>query len=500
MKILTETYKEKISLTLICYDMLLISGSLREISYAQGITSYFYANQLRIFDYAKFAEPYKEKIRSNAESIAKEDGIEVEFIRKSSVRKEAIIAKKIKERGTHPGIVHIISAMETCTTFKPWHDKRTGRTFLKPDQSKCLHYYFYFIDEFLGLCYVRVPTWCPFRLQIYLNGHNILANELKQNDIAFTMIDNIFDSIADANKAQELSDNLSIEKIQRKLDEFAWRFCPVYKDYHLHYHWSIMQSEYATDIVFNRQADLQKIYSELVATAIHTVKPENIATFLGHKLDDRFQGEIGNNYNVRIEGSHIKHSMKDVSIKMYDKFSKILRIETTTNNVSLFKHYREVVHRDVTTSNQMAPLKKSIYSLPFLKDQLKAANKRYLEFIAAFDNKEVGRKMLEKITETKTVHNRNYRGFNFFSKFDLSVLFTIVRGEFTINGFRNKHLRNFFDFSSGKVSWLLRRLLVHGLIKKAHRSYKYYLTALGKEAIAAAQLVKEVILVPAFNF
>ena len=141
--------------------------------------------------------------------------------------------------------------METCTTFKPLHDKRTGRTFLKPDQSKCLHYYFYFIDEFLGLCYVRVPTWCPFRLQIYLNGHNILANELKQNDIAFTMIDNIFDSIADANKAQELSDNLSIEKIQRKLDEFAWRFCPVYKDYHLHYHWSIMQSEYATDIVFN---------------------------------------------------------------------------------------------------------------------------------------------------------------------------------------------------------------------------------------------------------
>ena len=153
-------------------------------------------------------------------------------------------------------------------------------------------------------------------------------------------------------------------------------------------------------------------------------------------------GEVGNNYNVRIEGSRIKHSMKDVSIKMYDKFSKILRIETTTNKVSLFKHYREVVHRDGTTSNQMAPLKKSIYSLLFLKDHLKAANRRYLEFISAFDNKEVGRKMLEKITETKTVQNRNYRGFNFFSKLDLSLLLAIVRGEFTINGFRNKHLRN----------------------------------------------------------
>ena len=500
MKILTETYKEKISLTLSCYDRLIITGSLPEISYAQGITSYFYANQLRIFDYAHFAEPYKEKIRLNAENIAKEHGIEIEFIRKSGTRKEAIIASKLKERGNHPGIVHIFSALETCKTFQPWHDKKTGHTFLRPDQSKCLHYYFYFIDEQLGLCYVRVPTWCPFRLQIYLNGHNILANELKQNSIPFTMIDNAFDSIANADKAQELSDNLNIEKIHRKLDEFAWRYCPVYQDLHLHYHWSIIQSEYATDIVFMHQSDLQKIYGELIATAIHTVKPENIATFLGHKLDDRFQGEIGNNYNVRIEGSRIKHSMKDVSIKMYDKYSKILRIETTTNNISLFRHYRKVVHHDGTTSNQMARLKKNIYSLPLLKDLLKAANKRYLEFISAFNNKEVGRKMLEKVTDSKTVKNRNYRGFNFFSKLDLSILLTIVRGEFFINGFRNKHLQNLLHLTSSKVSRLIKRLWVHGLIKRPQNSYKYYLTYFGKETIVAAQLIKEIILVPAYSF
>jgi hypothetical protein len=31
--------------------------------------------------------------------------------------------------------------------------------------KKCLHYCFYFIDEEFGLCYLRVPTWAPFRLQ-----------------------------------------------------------------------------------------------------------------------------------------------------------------------------------------------------------------------------------------------------------------------------------------------------------------------------------------------
>ena len=70
------------------------------------------------------------------------------------------------------GLLHIISAMEACDTYKPWHDKHTHRTFLRPDTGKCLHYYFYFIDAELGLIYLRVPTWCPFRLQFYCNGHS----------------------------------------------------------------------------------------------------------------------------------------------------------------------------------------------------------------------------------------------------------------------------------------------------------------------------------------
>jgi len=500
MKLLTETYKKDIAFTLSCFDRLIITGTLPEISYDFGMTSYLYQKGVKIFDYPKFAEPFKDSIRANAERIASENGVEIEFIRKSGVRKESIISKIIEQRGNHPGIVHIISAMETCSTFKPWHNKTTGKTYLRPDQSKCLHYYFYFIDEYVGLGYVRVPTWCPFRLKVYVNGHNLLASELKDSGIKYTMIDNAFDSIEDAKKAQELSDSISIEKLHRKLEEFAWQFCPVYKDFNLRYHWSVMQAEYATDIVFKKQEDLQQIYGELIATAIHTVKPENIATFLGHKLDTRYQGEVGNNYNIRIEGSRIKHTMGSSSIKMYDKFGKILRIETTTNDISFFKHYREVVHHDGTTSHEIASLKKNIYSLTFLADNLGDSNKRYLEFISAFDNKEVGRKRLEKVTSSKNDNNRNYKGFNFFSAVDVSFLLAILRGEFNIYGFRNKNLQKLLGLSGSKISRLIKRLRVHGLIKKATDSYKYYITKIGKETITIAQKIKELVLVPAYCY
>ena len=500
MKLLTETYKKEIALSLSCIDRLIITGLLPEISYGAGMTNYLFEKEIKIFDYPKFAEPFREQVRANAEQVAKEAGLSIEFISKSGVRKESIISKKIESRGNHPGIVHIISAMEACDTFKPWYNKAIGKSYLRKEQGKCLHYYFYFIDEQLGLGYVRVPTWCPFRLQVYINGHNLLASELVNAGIKYTMIDNAFDSIDNIEKAQEISDNISIEKLHRKLEELAWKFCPVYKDFNLRYHWNIMQAEYATDTVFKKQEDLQQIYGELTATAIHAVKLENIATFLGHKLDGRYQGEVGNNYIVRIQGSRIKHTMGSASIKMYDKFSKILRIETTTNDISFFKHYREVVHRDGTTSNEIARLKKSIYSLSFLADNLNASNNRYLVFISAFDNKEVGRKRLEKVTVSKNENKRNYKGFNFFSDVDLSVLLAILLGGFNIYGFRNKNLREQLGFKAGKISRLIKRLKIHGLIKKAKDSYKYYVTKLGKETIIMAQKIKELVLVPAFNY
>jgi len=502
MEILTSTYKDKITGTLSCFDRIIITGTVPQICYAQGMTSYLYSHNIRIFDYARFAEPLKEQIRSNAEGIAKENDIEIEFVRKTHIRKEDLVKKVLDKRGYHPGIVHILSAMEGCETYKPWHDKRTGKTFLKPAQGKCLHYYFYFIDPYLGYGYIRVPTWAPFRLQIYINGHNILANELDKENLRYTMLDNAFDHIEDFERAQKISDEVDIKKVHKCLDILSNKYCPVISGFNQVYHWSIMQAEYATDIIFRKQSDLKAIYSELVTTtAIHTVKPDNIATFLGHKVAPQYQGEIGNNYNIRIEGSRIKHTMGKSSIKMYDKFSKILRIETTTNDISFFKHYREVEHKNGTKSMKYAPLKKNIYSLVPLSVLFKASNKRYLEFISAFDNKEIGRKRLEKLSATKKENNRNYKGFNLFSKEDLTLLLTILRGEFNISGFRNKDIRmRIPQFNTGKVSRLIKRLKVFKLIKKAGKTYKYYLTRLGKEVLIIAERLKETVFIPALNY
>lgn len=495
--LLTKKYTDKIKGVLSCFDRMIIKGTLPHICYAQGMTSYLNAKKIRIFDYPKFAEQFNTAIRENAERMAKEKGIEIEFIRKAHIRKEEIIATKIKSRGSHSGLVHILSVMESCPTYKPWHDKQSGKTYLKGDTSKCLHYYFYFIDEQLGLCYVRVPTWCPFGLQIYFNGHAWLASLLKQKSIDYHLIDNAFVEISDYQQAQELSNHLSVESLHHKLDAFAETYCPVMKSFEQVYHWSLMQVEYATDIVFNKKEYLQAIYDDLIKTAIHVVTPDNIATFLGKKLHGNFQGEMGNRYNLRIEGRRIKHTMESAAIKMYDKFGQILRIETTTNKISFFKHYREIEQRNGSTEKRYTNFKKNIYSLPPLREVLQAANGRYLEFISEIQTHEIGNARLDKVSQSVESNHRRYKGFNFFDKADVYLFQLLFRGEHCIQGFRNKTLRKHLPMkTSGQISRLLKRLKVHGLIKRAKDSYTYYLTSLGKTVISTAMKIKHLVIIP----
>jgi hypothetical protein len=497
-KQLPEKYHDELYGVLNCYDRVIIMGHLQPLCYAKGMTGYLYRHRIRIFDYSQFAKPLRDEIRANAQAIAQENGLEIEFIRKSkSLRKEARIREILHSRGAHPGLVHIFSAMEGCSTYYPWHDKQTHKTYLKGKQGKCLHYYFYFIDEELGLCYLRVPTWCPFRLQFYFNGHNWLAAQLQARGIAFQQQDNAFLEIADFDTANQIAAQFDILSLHAKLETWARRYCPAVTRLELQYSWSIMQAEYATDLVFKQQATLQAIYPHLLETLIQAVKPADIATFLGRRLHGNYQGEMGNRFNVRLLGSRIKHQMGPVSIKMYDKFNIVLRIETTVVDVSFFQQYRKVQHRDGSTTTKWAPMKKSIYSLPVLQSRLLAANQRYLKFISDIETPQVGVHKLQQLAETQEENDRRYKGFNLLAEEDAFLFRLLLRGEFFISGFTNKSLRYLLaNKSSSQISRLLKRLRVHRLIKKVGRRYKYYLTEFGRQVATMALKLRQMYIIP----
>ena len=304
------------------------------------------------------------------------------------------------------------------------------------------------------------------------------------------MHDNAFLEISDVEAAQKLSDRINPEGLHKILDAFAKRYCPVTETLGLGYTWTVQQIECATDIMFKQAGDLEALYDEIIRTAVFTVKPDNIATFLGQRITYNCKKEIGTNYNKRILGTRIKHHMGDVSIKMYDKFGCVLRIESTCNDIGTFRIKRKVEHKDGSSTEQKAPLKKSIYSLYQLFTIMKAASYRYLEFISEFDDHSSGNGNLTKVTEVVKEKGRSYRGVNFFSKKDLKVLEVISRGEYMTFGMQGKDIRGHLkDISPSAMSRIFKRLRLHGIIERAEGTYKYFTTAYGKEIIAAGLTV-----------
>ena len=261
-----------------------------------------------------------------------------------------------------------------------------------------------------------------------------------------------------------------------------------------------MQVEFATDVIFRRQADFQPLYQAIVRTAVHALKAEHVATFLGRKLTSTFSGEAGNDFHTRIQGTRIRHHMGPASLKLYDKFSLMARVECTANDVSFFKHHRWVEQRNGRKQFKLAPLRKNIYSLPDLRELMQAANERYLSFMASIDNPNASLQAIDKMAKPARENDRSYRGFNLFLGEDYSLLITLARGEWNISGFRASDLRaHLRDLSTGRASYWLKRLRTHGLIKKIGHRYKYYLTTFGRRVLTSTLAIREYVVMPSLS-
>ncbi len=151
-----DRYDDRIAGVLSCYGGVVITGTLATVCYAHEMTRFLYANGIQIFKYPGFATALRERVREQAASVAAKAGVVIEHIAKGHIRKEAVVAKVLEQRGDHPGLC--MSCRRWKRALRPWNGKPSHKIVLRPDTGKCLHYYFYFMDAEPGLVYLRVHT------------------------------------------------------------------------------------------------------------------------------------------------------------------------------------------------------------------------------------------------------------------------------------------------------------------------------------------------------
>ncbi len=487
------------------FDRLVFRGSLRSISYRNGLDMFLSSRRVLYKDFARWAEGLTDRIKAHAEAFATRAGRPFQYLASARDSKEEI-ARSIQARdGVSDGLICVLSCVEPCRSFEIRRDRQARRLELVSAERKCLFLYFYFMDREFGLMYVRLQTWLPFAIQVGLNGREYLARQMDRVGIAYEQRDNCFVRIDDLPRAQRILDRLTTRRWPKVLKALARKVNPLLRhDRGLDlfgYYWSVRQSEYATDVLFRDAAVLRSVYTGLIDHAIRHFGSDDVLRFLGRRTNARFAGEVQSELRRREEGTCIKHWVEQNSLKMYDKQGSILRVETTLNNPRPFK-VRRTITRAGRQERRWLPMRYGVADMKRRVAVCRAANERYLEALAVVGRPAPVPDLLDPVSRRIVRNGRPYRGLRPITPEEGRLFEAILRGEFRLQGFRNRDLRRWLHpqaetdptrrrQNAGRTTRLLRLLRAHGLIRKVSHTHYYRLTRTGEQTMTVARRLRQ---------
>lgn len=489
-----DQYNDKIKGKFSFFDRMIINGYINPLMNEHSRAGALYQLGVLYKNYKDYFSDVTDAIIKKIEGDAAEWNRPVIYLQSAKKHKEDIAKTFLNSEEPFDGLICVLKTLEACKTAKVYGSD-DGRLVVKSCNTKCLHYYLYYQDKEFGFMFVKIQTWFPFNIQVYINGREWMKSVFEKNDISYECHDNSFTHLSDVARAQDLADRFDSAKLCRRLDAFAKSINPfldaVHQTFGQGYHWCMNQCEFATDVMFKERSFLEDIYPSLVGHAFYDFTCTDVFTFMGRKPDPRFQGEAVSDYKDRPIGCRVKFKLKSNSIKMYDKCS-VLRIETTINNPREFKIYGTVHHNDGTESKRWKPMGKSIANLYRYAEVASACNQRFLDAMVDIVPVKSTLDEIDKVCSSKKVNGKTITGFNVWSPETIRIMETICDGRYFINGFRNKDIRQTFfpdikDFRKlgSKTSRMLKKLRQHGLIKKIPKSRRYTVTSKGRRVMGA---------------
>lgn len=487
-------FASSIVAVLSCFDRVIFKGHL-SFGDANYLNAYVdHALHMRRKDFYEMLRGKTEQLVAHAKAFAEKQGRPYHFFQ-GKPDKDALVQATIAKERLSQGLVLVLCCMENCRTLKLRYGK--GRPWLAFTFRPQRVLYYYFLDPQFGLMYLRLQTWFPFGMQVYVNGHSWLARRMSKCGVGFHQQDNAFVRLVRPDRTQHLADQFQRLRWVRQLNGWARKVNPILGERWLagkQYYWVIEQAEYATDVIFKSPAALNRLYDRLLDHAIVNLSAEDILTFLGRKLNGNFQGEVLTDCKKkRWPGVRIKHRMKQNWLKMYNKSGCVLRIETVINKSTEFRVRRKVTRKG-RPCTAWTPMNKGVSNLFRYQQVAHAANRRYLDALSVVDDPTCGYQQVEQLVQSKEVRGRRYSGFNPARARDVQIFKAIMHGDHLVHGFYNADIRTKLHGASrdphqrrkqaNAVSRILKRLHVRGLVAKIPHTRRWRTTIKGQAMLA----------------
>ena len=490
------------------WDRLRFRGTLSRICYPGGLSSFFHASGRLFKQFKEFALASSEQVIDAAVKVAQRLNRPVIYLPGSKIPKEEVARQCAKDDGIDQGLICIIKAVEPSSSFVIRKDIATGRFDFKRAYPNCLHVYHYYQHPVFGFMHVRLQTWLPFNQFICINGREWLSRSLDAAGISYLRKENCFLQLDDVPAAQRMLDEQVRFNWLPALDQLADSIAPtlqqVLAPVPMSYYWTIAESEWASDFMFNRTADLAQLYPTLLHHGMQSFGSREVMRFLGQKVPLRGncfptqKCQIVSDLAHRVEGIRIKHRMGSNSVKMYNKQGSVLRIETTLNDVRELKSPRR--RKDDTI--RWMPMRKGIADARQRAEVSDTANQRYLDALATVAQPITLASATAQLCYPVTWKKQRVRGLNPLQVEDARLLQAVSKAEFLLHGLRNRDLQAVFfpdpaanakeqRRRSAQISRKIRMLRAHGLLSKLPNTHRYVVSDKGRRVITALIAVRE---------
>jgi hypothetical protein len=480
------------------FDRIRFRGTLRLLFQPAAMERYLCSCGVLIKEFKHFAESVTAKVKAAAYRSAAAAKRPVEYLSSPKLSKEDYARQIALENRIKEGLIALFSAKEPCYSYSVRGDRASKEIHLVIEPRMCTHFYHYFLHADFGLMHVRVQSWFPFTVEVCLNGREWLARQMDRAGLKYQQADNCFIKLKDAVTAQALLDQQLHTDWAQVLNSLLDQCHPLHSEICAPlgqgYYWSAAQSEYATDLLFKDTQSLAALYPQFLHHGIRSFASPDVLRFLGQRRPTRCQGQVTSTLKQRPEGVRIRHSVNANSIKLYDKQGQVLRVETTINDPKQFKIYR-ASEKDPEQVLKWLPLRFGVADLWRRAQVSQAANRRYLEALASTTGKIPLCQEVLGVCKAIVLKGQRYRALNPWSAQDGALLEAINRGEFRLNGLRNRDLRLLLYPKSTNVkdqrrqaAAITRRLALlraHGILQKVSGTHRYQLTKTGQRIVTA---------------
>jgi hypothetical protein len=469
-----EVLREHVVLENESIDRMYLNVYVAQLQRVGGVVWYLRGHLGQRFASTASVAPKTTAFVAAVEQFAGDRGVDLVTFSKHQ-RKDDVTQQYLKRFDADEGVLYIGRAQEKARVVRTERRRcaRTGMSYpwVVDGSAMVNHYYFYCVDSDFGPFFLKFCSYFPYNAKLCINGNEYAKRQLTKRGIAFEALDNGVLSCEDPAALQRICDGLDDKKIEGLLRKWLARLPHPFdrRDRTAGYRYtlSILQAEFALTQVLDRPVTGRIFFEQVIRENLDIGRPGQVQLIFDRRVSRRTPGR----FRTRVITEGVTPSLhvdyKRSRIKQYHKQGQALRTETTINDTHDFG------------------LGRLLHNLPELRRIGFAANRRLLQIEQISHDCALGQDAFQDLQRPREVAGQRVPGLRFGDANAQALLNALLMFVFVARGFANKDLRQAFavllgrraeDITPGRMSYELRRLRLHGLIRRLPKTHRYRLT------------------------